>query len=147
MSVNFESLLDVKVADAKRPEPMPSGTYNAVIEKMETGESNLKKTPYVRFAAKIISPCEDVDKGLFSEYAANSDTLPSFNLDFYISPKSTFMLADFCTKTMKLGDESSSLKDLVPQVVGKYLKLAIGTKPSDDGSFVYNVVTKEFPAE
>lgn len=146
-NVNFESLLDIKVSDAKRPEPLPVGTYNAVIEKHETGESQQKKTPYIRFVAKVVSPDNDVDQAAFASYSAQSDTLPSFNLDYYISPKSTFMLADFCTKTLKIGDENSSLKELVPAATGKYLKLAIGLKKSEDGSFDYNIVTKEFPAE
>lgn len=60
--VNFGSLLSVSASKAKRLPPLPPGTYHVrVNEGVETGKSENKGTPFLRFKLTVLAPDEDVD--------------------------------------------------------------------------------------
>ena len=65
--VDFDALLQGKPEEAKKPEPLPNGTYSLKLGKFETGESGKKKTPYVRLPMTPVACEADVDQDMLPD--------------------------------------------------------------------------------
>ncbi|KKL24246.1 hypothetical protein LCGC14_2417250 [marine sediment metagenome] len=131
--VDFASLLGGKAGDAERPVPLPAGTYTVQVQRNDTGTSSRKGTPYVRIFFKILAADDDVDKGALGKIK----NLPEkeFHDDFYLTPASEFMLADFLEKALKLKNASGrTYKDLLAEIKGKRAKVFMKQEPTNTGN-------------
>lgn len=126
---NFAELLKTKVSDAKAPPTIPPGTYTCQVETYETGESNQKKTPYIRFKLKLLSPEADVD---FSETEGGAEAIlgRSVNDTYYLTEDALFRLRDFFEKCGLEMDDSRELGEYLPEVQGQVVLASIINKPS-----------------
>ena len=82
--VDFSQLLSQKIDDAKKPPPLPAGTYETMITKYEFTESKEKKTPMLTIDLKFLAAREDV---------VDTDALAQVDLS-KISRKYNFVLSD-----------------------------------------------------
>lgn len=117
-----------KPAEAYVPPPtLPVGTYDFAIVKHELGESSQKKTPFVRYHLRPVSPHEDVDAEALSAYGPFNKEL---RLDFYITEEALFRLNEFLGKlnlNIKL-----PLSELIPSAVGLSVTAVVSHRNGND---------------
>lgn len=134
----FSDLLSKPVDDVKKPAPWPAGTYFGIAVRYELGESNQKKTPYVRFilactgAGEDIAP-EDIEGVDFSK--------KSFRTDFYLTPDSEYRLKEFI-ESLGISTSGRTFGELLPECNGKEVLIEMGQRNSDDGLEIYNEVKR-----
>jgi hypothetical protein len=113
MAVNFRSLLSVKADDVKAPSPLPEGTYHGNIDRYEFGESQNKKTPYIRYTVKLHSSGEDVAQEDLEGIELSSRKLTQ---DFYLTTDALYRLKDFIA-SLGIQTEGRTLEELIPETV------------------------------
>lgn len=115
MAVNFSSLLEKPVTSAERPKPKPPGTYTGTTKAFVFGESQKKKTPYVRFTVANVQPGPDVDASALEEVGDLNKWSPSE--DFYLTDDSLYRLREFL-ESCDVKVEGRSFKETIPEAVG-----------------------------
>lgn len=136
MNNKFSDILDRSPEEFERPKPVPQGTYQFLIKGMpEFGESNKKKTPYVRFTCEIIGVGDDVDEDELKAYGDNPIG-KTMRHDFYLTESSTYRLREFIEH---LGIESKgrSFNALFDEVPGSQFNGTIRHEASEDGQSVF----------
>jgi len=114
--VDFNALLSTKVEETQKPKPMPVGTYVSSITRHEFGESKNKKTPYVRFFHKPLSPMPDVDTEALNALPNWQDK--EFRNDFYLTDDAMFRLRDFLENSLKMPVAGMTYSEMIPATTG-----------------------------
>lgn len=104
---NFNALLDKQMGSVEKPKPFPEGPYNLLIIKREFGESQQKKTPYVRFEFRVVSPGAGVDQELLA-HAKIDFSKRTMREDFYLTDDALFRLTDFLQNALGLPSDLST---------------------------------------
>lgn len=113
--VDFTNLLEKKIDDVEAPVLLPQGTYLMTIAQYKTGESAQKKTPYVEFELKVVSPVEVEDQESLAKVKNLQDK--TLKTQFYLSEDALFRLKDFLTKT-GLPVEGRSFNEILSEIAG-----------------------------
>ena len=142
MSVDFDSFLGVPVDSFERPQPIPLGTYTMVVQSYEIGESDVKKTPRVRFLLAPVAPGGDVD----------ASALPpgwqkrTLRHDFYAGG-GAWRIRKFLDD-IKVNYAGRALQDVLPETVGMtcqaYVIQAPSSKPGSTD--IFNEISTTLPA-
>ena len=144
---NFSEILSsAKLGEIEKPKPMPIGSYEANIVKIEFDKSSQKKTPLVRFHFSIVQALEDVSEDDLEEFG---DVVgKKAKTDFYLTDAALHMLQDFILYHVGLDIEGTSLEEAIPQcqnnVVGIRIKHEISQR---DNETVFAVVDATFSME
>lgn len=117
MAADFRSLLNKKADEAKRPPILPAGTYDGIIKDFVLGESADKKTPYVRFNAKITGPTDDIDPEDLIDPVDNQPIDPAgrnFRSDFWLTEDADWRLTEFL-QSCGIDTAGRSFGELLPE--------------------------------
>jgi hypothetical protein len=136
--VDFANLLNVKSADAKRPDPVPPGTYLCrVHENFETGESANKGTPFIRFKLAILAPEDDVDT---DSYEGGAEAIIGRNLthtfwlsigdDGNVRTDMVAMLKEFMEDCGIELDDDTEVGAYLPELQNAEVKVNVTHRPS-----------------
>jgi hypothetical protein len=152
----FESILDMPAADVERPKPLPTGTYDAIVQGLyEEGISSQKKTPFVQFAFAIQAADEDVDEDEITAYLTSKDSsvkplagvvLKNNSTKFYTTPDSMFRLTDFFDHC-GIDQEGKTVRQCLSETPNCSVKILISHVASQDGEQIFAEVKKTMPAE
>lgn len=136
MTVNFRDLLKFSSETVERPKPLPEGHYNGIISRHEFGLSKKKQTPFVRFYLQLQEPTGDI-----SPEQLNGIDLSKVELrkDFYITPKSAFMLTDLLDAV--LGKDNRLADERLPETKGQRVMFGVAQRQNDDATATFNDVT------
>jgi hypothetical protein len=108
---SFKDILAKPIEEIKSPPPVPMGTYDWRVKGHEFGQSNQKKTDYVRFLVQAIAAGDDVDDSQLAEIGGVEAC--EMRLTFYITEDAAFRLREFLEKD--LGLSGPTLEALIPQ--------------------------------
>jgi len=137
---DFRDMLSRNTGEVERPKPIPVGTYLMTVLRHETGESSLKKTPFVRFFFRLQSPGEDVDQELLPENWQTRE----LRTEFYITEDALFLLSDFLTAC---GLTGMAMDQAITAAVGVSVMGYVTQNPSTkDPQRVFNDITNFAPA-
>lgn len=114
---DFSNLLKKPVTSAERPKPKAPGTYFGVITKYELGESQQKKTPFVRIHIGSVSPGPEVDQ---DENTRNGIDLTKWvpTKDYFITDDALYRLRELI-ESCKIPVEGRGFNETLPDLVGK----------------------------
>jgi hypothetical protein len=94
---DFEAILaKVTVGEEEQPKPPPQGTYRCRIDKYETGRSDKKQTPYIRFMLMPLEADIDVDEKELEE-AGGLDGHKTIRATYWLTPDAIWRLSNFLT--------------------------------------------------
>jgi hypothetical protein len=125
MTVNFASLLGKTVTEeAKRPPSLPAGTYHGIIQKWEPGESQQKKTPYVRMHVQLLSAGEDVPADQLEGIDFSKKQL---RRDYFLTEDAMFRLHEFL-KAVGIEFVGKPLGEALQEVIGKQVIADVAAK-------------------
>lgn len=142
---HFDSLLDTKAEDVKRPPAAPQGTYLCTVSKFEGFmESKEKKTPFVRYMVTPVQALEDVDAARLTDVDLTKKKL---RLDFYLTEDALWRLTEFFPKC-GLDVSGHTTRELIPLVVGSMVKCYITEIPNrnDPNDPPYNEIQQVMSA-
>ena len=145
---DFTSMLDAQPIDEiEKPKPLPEGSYQARIVKIENGETREKKTKYVRFNFEVVQPLEDVDEDALETFGDVAGK--KVRTDFYVTENSLFMLKDFVLYHVGIEPEDGvdRLSPLVSECQNQEVGIKIKHEISNDGQNTYAVVDGTFNLE
>jgi hypothetical protein len=138
---DFSKLLQKPVTSAERPKPKAPGTYHGVVSKYEYGESQQKKTPYVRFHLGSIAPGPEVD---VEENARNGIDLSKWApvKDFFLTDDALYRLREFL-ESCKIPVEGRSFNETIPEAIGQAIQFEVvnttSSKPGQEAQIYSNV--------
>lgn len=119
MAVDFTKLLSTKADDIQKPKPVPAGTYVFTVLSHRFGESKQKGTPYVEYSVQAMSPGEDVDQELFTEYGGMEKlTKKKFTYTFWLTEDADYMHLQFL-QTLGITTSGRTVGELVPESIGQ----------------------------
>lgn len=126
---DFSKLLQKPVTSAERPKPKAPGTYLGIITKSEFGESQQKKTPYVRFHIGNVAPGPEVDMAM---NAANNIDLSKWtpHRDYFLTEDALYRLREFI-ESCGIAVEGRSFNETIPEVKGKPVQFEVVNTPSN----------------
>lgn len=120
MSNQWSSILQGKPEEAKKPDPIPVGTYTGVIGKHEFKESSKKGTLFVQYSVTLVAPSNDVDMQQLAAYGGmdklSKRTVP---LDMYMTPESMWRHREFLEKSLKIPFNGRSWQVVIPETQNK----------------------------
>lgn len=126
MSNQWSSILQGKPEEAKRPDPVPVGTYLATVGKHEFKESPKKGTLFVQYSLTLVMPKEDVDMEQLRAYGGmeklNKRTIP---IDMYMTPESMWRHREFLEQSLKIPFNGRSWQVVIPETQGKQVLVHI----------------------
>lgn len=147
-NVDFTKLMARKVEDAKKPKPLPAGTYLCIIENYIFGTSSKKGTPYIRFNFKPMMADEDVDAEELAALAQELEMSPQewmakkgLRMDFYLTDDAMYRLRDFLEAGLGLDTSGTTFDKVVPDTKNMSIKIAVTREIGDDGESMYAVPT------
>lgn len=111
---NFQSILNESPTEVTRPPMIPVGTYLCVVGDWEAGQSSQKKTPFIKFNLKPVSPMDDVDPDAIKEIGGLEGK--RLSITFYVTEDAVFMLDAFhenCGVDMDDGSTRAARNDEV----------------------------------
>lgn len=135
--VDFKALLEKRVAEAERPKPLPPGVYIAVITEHTPGESQKKKTPYIRFSYRILAAHSEVDEAALAEMKNWNER--KLYQDFYLTPDALWRLREHIEKVgVDFGSRTfaEALPDTLNKQIGIVVTQEASQKEGDDA--IYN---------
>lgn len=138
---DFSKLLQKPVTSAERPKPKAAGTYLGVVSKYEFGESQQKKTPYVRYHISSVAPGPEVD---MEENARNGIDLAKWSpyKDYFLTDDALYRLREFI-ESCGISVDGRSFNETIPEVVGKPIQFecvnTTSSKPGKEAEIYSNV--------
>lgn len=130
MSVDVRALLSVSMDDIKRPEPLPSGIYHAIIAGHKFGQANNeKKTPKVTFEYTNLELAEGqehlFEEGLTAEKVAKG----KMQSDFFLTPDSMWRLKEFL-ESLGIEVQGRSLEDAIQDTSRRDVTITAELQPN-----------------
>jgi hypothetical protein len=93
-ATNIADILDKPSNEAKRPPPMPIGSYISTVKGLPRfDKSSKKQTPYVEFLCAPTAVGEDVDEAALAEIGGLADK--TIKCTFYLTEASEYRLKEF----------------------------------------------------
>jgi len=143
---NFSSILETTIDSIERPKPLPIGTYTCIIQgQPEYGESQQKKTPFVRFNLAILAAGEDVDQEELDAIGGVTDKV--IKDTYYLTPDALWRLQEFLANAGVPKDSTLSLRQAIEEVTNQQLLVVIGHEASQDGKSIFSRVKTTMPIE
>lgn len=138
MSSAFKDLLAKKVDDVKRPEPVPPGSYIAVVRGHEFGVSSKKKTDQVEFDFVLSEALEDVDADLLELFGGEAKLVTKVMKNaFYITDAALFMLTDFLKDALEIESGGRNIDEVIPESTGCKVVINVTHSMANDGITAY----------
>lgn len=109
---NLRDLLSRPADGFKAPPPLPAGTYYGTISGTEYGESREKKTPYVRFTVKLMSPGQDIEPSMLEGIDLSRRDQ---RVDFFLTEDAVFRLVEFA-RTCNIAPEGRALSEIIQEL-------------------------------
>lgn len=114
--VDFNSILDTQAEDIKSRPPLPVGSYNFVIKKLDHVTSSQKKTPGIEFTVAPVEARDDVDQELLQEAGGLDRELTH---TFWITPDAASMVRDFLRDHVGIESSGKSLRQMLAESIGQ----------------------------
>ena len=131
---SFRELLSKPTNDFKAPPVLADGHYIGSIPRHEFGRSKNKQTPYLRVYLKPTEATEDVEAD--ANASINLNDYEVFR-DFYITPKSLFMITRMLDAV--LGESTGrSFDERIPELNGVSVMFQVShrNQVDDDGNII-----------
>lgn len=138
MSTSFAALLDKPADEIEAPKPIPTGFYRVTNTKFEMGESNQKKTPFVRFEVALLSVEAEVDEDELE--AAGGTEGKTLRQTFYLTPDSMFRVKQFATDILGVDTKGLSLGEVIQSCLQIPYIASVTHTQSPDGTRVYTEI-------
>lgn len=151
MAPNFSHLLKRPAGKSKKPEALPAGLYPGVLKSFEYGDSNQKKTPYVRFHLGITGWADDVSENEKMQENADGKMEPidlskrQPRRDYYLTDDALWRLDEFL-RELGIEPTGRSYEEVIPEAVGQTVTIELQQQLNEKTSEPYNQVGKLFPA-
>lgn len=141
----FESILDTPADEVERPVPMPTGTYDCVVQGLyEEGKSTKKGTPFVKFTYKFVAAGEDVDEEELAEMGGIADK--TIKDTYYTTPDALYRLTD-ALENMGVDLEGKSVRQALSETPNADIRIVVGHRSSEDGTQIFAEVKRTMKAE
>lgn len=140
MATDFRNLLATKPETVEKPQPLPPGTYFALIKAWEPTESSQKKTPGVKIQFQLVSPDADVDMDQLEQVGGQTAVAKrKISTTFWLTEDSTFRLREFLEIACKLDISGRSFAELLPETVNQSVRLAVKHRVTDKQEILLDV--------
>ena len=124
---SFDDLLDVDSAGAIRTPTRPGGTSLCTVATAEQVKSSKKGTPGLEYTFTDFDPQGDVDPDRWDEYTRSpvvDMTSDNMTTTFWLTPKSRFMLKEFCIKC-GVSPDGKTLRQMADEVLGEKVMVIV----------------------
>lgn len=138
--MSFTDILDMPADDIKAPQALPVGTYLGIVDgQPEFTKVGQKQTDAVDFNIKPLQAQQDVDQKQLAE-SLDGSTLPDKKIRYrvFVTPDSKHRLLKFLKDD--LGIPVSTLRQMIPEAMGKQVMVKLSHQASADGTTVYHQV-------
>ncbi len=143
---NFSSLLDEAPTEIIRPEPLPVGTYTAVVKMPRYDKSSKKQTPFVEFPLQIIESHEDVDDDALHKALGDGKLSDKeMRVTFYLTDDAIYRLDEFHEHCGINIDVPAKRIQRNEACVNQEVVIVVKHEASDDGSRIYANVARTAP--
>lgn len=128
---------------AKKPPALPAGDYPGKIIRWELGESQQKKTPYVRYhLVPTAWPADATDSDKLDEKGEEIDlSKKQLRRDYYMTPDAEYRL-DEMLRGIEVPMDGRTYEESVPDAIGHDVLMVVIQRMATDGSDnIFNDVT------
>ena len=130
--VDFTSILDKPLDSVEKPQPKPTGTYQAAVNgmpEMKTVNTKNGEKAVLAFSVKLISPLKDVDTDRLKAAGDLSDWLP-FSKDFWVgTPEGDFALKRFLSEVLQVETAGKSYREALAEAPGRQFAVEVKHRP------------------
>src|SRR5215472_12966577 len=137
----FGSILDMPASEVERPKPLPSGTYQSVVDgPHRTGNSSQKGTEFVELSLKPMAALEDVDEEALEAALTSADgsvkplSDKRIRATFYLTPDSMFRLKDFLVNDLGIEAGNKSIGQMLSEAPNREVLAQLKHVPTKDGT-------------
>ena len=135
---NFASILDEEPTEIIRPEPLPVGTYTAVVGMPRYDKSSKKKTDFVEFPLKIIEAHDDVDDEALGQALGDGKLSDKeMRITFYLTEDAAYRLDEFHEHCGVDIQTPAKRRVRNEAVVNQEVGIVVKHTASDDGTRIY----------
>lgn len=142
---NFQTLLDESPEEVVRPEPLPTGSYTAIVKMPRYDKSTKKQTPFVEFPLQVAAAGADVDDEALADALGDAKLSDKEQrVTFYLTDDAIYRLDEFhehCGLDLSDGQTRKARNEAcVNQEVG----IVVKHTTSDDGQRIFANVARTF---
>lgn len=136
MSNVFEDILNKPAKDILPPQPLPVGTYLAVIEPgFELKKMGKDNTDVIEYMIKIMQPMDDVDTTQYRDSVIGVKR----RLRLWVTEDAEYRLRMFFVDTLGI-DENMTIKQAMTEATNRTLMVTFKHTPAKDGSRLYDEI-------
>lgn len=148
----FGSILDKPSAAVERPKPLPTGTYQCVVDGQPRMDKSSKKgTEFVEFSLKPMAALDDVDEDDLNAALTSGDGSVKPLADkriratFYITEDALWRLKNFLVNDLQITEGKKKLRQMVGEAQNREVLAMVKHVPSDDGTGIFAQLAKTAP--
>lgn len=128
---DFNAILDTQASEIVAKPPVPVGSYEAKIVKLDHVVSSQKKTPGIEFKVILTSPIEVSDTDALLESGALGKK--EFNLTFWTTADSASMLKEFLVNVLGIDDTGKTIRQMLAETLNATLGVVVTHGLSKNG--------------
>ncbi len=145
-SPNFASILDESPTEIIRPEPLPEGTYLAVVGMPRYDKSSKKKTDFVEFPLRLINAGPDVDDESLAQALGDGKLNDKeMKITFYLTEDAKYRLDEFHRDCGVDIEVPASRRARNEACVNQEVRVHIKHSSSEDGTRIYANASRTLP--
>lgn len=150
--VSFSSILDKPSSDVERPKPLPTGTYQCVVDGQPRMDKSSKKgTPFVEFALRPMAALDDVDEDDLNASLTSADGTVKPLADkriratFYLTEDAAWRLKNFLVNDLQITEGKKKIGQLISEAQNREVLAMLKHVPSEDGTGIFAQLAKTAP--
>lgn len=144
---DFSQLLRKPAGQAVKPPALPAGDYPAIIKSHELGESQQKKTPYVRFHIGLMGWPDSIGESDRVMPGSDGSTHPidlakkQLRRDFFFTEDAMWRLDDFI-RSLGIQAKGRTYEEVLPECVGAHVVASVKQSMNQNTNDIFNEVDK-----
>jgi hypothetical protein len=140
----FGSILDKPSTDVERPKPLPTGTYQCVVDGQPRMDKSSKKgTEFVEFSLKPMAALDDVNEDDLNASLTSGDgsvkplSDKRIRATYYLTEDALWRLKKFLVSDLQIEEGKKKIRQMVGEAQNRQVLATIKHVPSDDGTSIF----------
>jgi hypothetical protein len=148
----FGSILDKPSSEIERPKPLPTGTYQCIVDGQPRMDKSSKKgTEFVEFSLRPMGALDDVnEKDLIAALTSGDGSVKALSdkrirATYYLTEDALWRLKKFLVNDLQITEGKKKIRQMVSEAQNQQVLATIKHVPSEDGTGIFPQLASTAP--
>jgi hypothetical protein len=148
----FGSILDKPSSEIERPKPLPTGTYQCVVDgQPRMDKSSRKGTEFVEFSLRPMGALDDVkEDDLVAALTSGDGSVKALSdkrirATYYLTEDALWRLKKFLVNDLQITEGKKKIRQMISEAQNQQVLATIKHVPSEDGQSIFAQLASTAP--